>query len=149
MRRLVGDRHQPAAGGDLLGPPPQRRVLDGVDAVAPGVPAGEPGLVQAVGELQAVELASGEVAHLVELRLDRRGDVGGERAPQVGAQERVVAVLIAESRRALAEGHRVSDPSLSGNRGLGTAFPGRKALLFVMVGGGIRLSVPSLRVALE
>ena len=95
---LVGRRDEAVAQREPLGLAPQRRHLDRVDPVAPGVPLHEARLVEPVGELQPVELAAGDGAELVELGLEVAQHVGRQHAPQPAAEQRVVAVLVAEFR---------------------------------------------------
>jgi hypothetical protein len=67
---FVGGRDQPVLECETLRLAPQRRELDGVDAVAPGVPLREPRLVQPVIELQPVERSAHLGAELLDLGLE-------------------------------------------------------------------------------
>jgi len=93
---LVGQGHQPVLGGKTGGPLPERRKLDLVDPLAPGVPLGEQGLVAPVGEVQTVQLAAGQFAHPLQDRRRCVKHVWRERAPQKRAQHAIIGVLVAQ-----------------------------------------------------
>src|SRR6185369_365560 len=99
----VRNRDQAAARCNRRGLLPQRRQLDAVDAVAPCIPLDEPRLVQTIGELELVELAAADAAHLVEVGLDVAQHIFRKNAPEIVAKELVVAILVAELRRRLRE----------------------------------------------
>ena len=67
---FVGGRDEPVLEREALRLAPQRRELDGVDALAPGVPLREPRLVQPVVELQPVERSARLGAELLDLGLE-------------------------------------------------------------------------------
>ena len=97
---LVGGGDEALPQREALGLAPDGRHLDGVRAVAPRVPLHQPRFVQAVRELQPVECSAGRRAQLVELRLQLAQHVGRQRAREPAAEQRVVAKLVAELRRA-------------------------------------------------
>ncbi len=102
-RRLVTGRDQAVLGGEALGLAPQRRDLDFVDALAPGIPLREHRLVGEIGLLQPVQVAAGERAELAQLAAQLRHDRRGQRALDPRTQQRIVVELVAEARRRLRE----------------------------------------------
>src|SRR5690606_31472263 len=101
--RLVRNRDEPALRCDRRRLPPQRRKLDLVHAIAPRIPLRERGLVQAIGELQSIELTAGELAHGIELAFDGFQYLIRQPASEILAQERIVSILITEAGRRLHE----------------------------------------------
>jgi hypothetical protein len=104
---LVRGADHALLGSDARGTLPQRRELDAIDAMAPGIPLLEARLVEALLDRLAIEVAAGELTDLVELRLDALQDIGRQRVSQVAPQDVVGRVLIPELRRGLIERHRV------------------------------------------
>ncbi len=100
---LIGRGDEAVAQGQPLRLAPQRGDLHRIDAIAPGIPLHEAWLVESVGELQAVELSAGNGAELVEFGLEIAQHVGWQHASEPAAEQRVVAVLVAEFRGALRE----------------------------------------------
>ena len=106
MLALVSRSHNAALCGHARRLLPQRRDLDGVDTVPPRIPRRELGLGAPPPPLEAEQAASGKLAHMHELRLDGTSHVVGQSALEVGAQDAVGGVLIAENGRVLEKGHR-------------------------------------------
>ena len=105
VRALVGGRDQPVLGGDARCLAPERRDLDAIDALAPGIPLREHRLVEAVRELQLVQRSARELAHLIERRLDRAPHIVRQRAREIRTQHAIAAILVVERGRILKERH--------------------------------------------
>jgi len=96
---LVGGGDEAVAQREALGLAPQRSDLDGVAAIAPGIPLQQSRLVDAVGELQAIERAAGDASQVVEFGSKLAQHLDRQRALQPAGEQRIVAILVAELRR--------------------------------------------------
>ena len=82
VRRLVPGGDEPVLHGQPLRLLPDRRDLEFVDPVSPGVPLLQARLVQPVGELQPVQRATGDGTEFVEFRFELAQRVRGQRPPE-------------------------------------------------------------------
>jgi hypothetical protein len=131
-RVIVARGHQAVLGRQALGPLPQRRQLDVVDAVAPRVPLREHRLVRQIGQLLLVQLAASQLAQGAQLVADPGPRSSGEVAVEVVPQQGIVVVLVAEDGRALQERHAL-DLTQAGGR---PHPPGRRSRGRSEVGAG-------------
>src|SRR5690606_32921277 len=88
---------------------------------------------------RAIQLSARELTHLIGLRLDLSQHLRRQLALQVAAQERVVAILIAELRRRLDKNR--------GHRGLQRSDRGHLTSASLASPSGSRRPLPALRMA--
>jgi hypothetical protein len=105
MPALVRRRDDAVLCRERRGHTPQGRQLYVVNAMAPGIPLCERGLVQSIRKLQLVEVFTGQTAHLPERRFDFAQHLRWQGARQIRTQDAIILILIAERRRDLMERH--------------------------------------------
>ena len=80
--RFVRDRDQAVPSRNLLAALPQRRDLDAVHTIAPCIPLRELRFIQPIFELESVQLAASQFAHVFQLWLDCGEKLRRQRALQ-------------------------------------------------------------------